>query len=82
MAARNIAAQVRGEVPSDHKAFGEIPAVCVMDAGNNGVMTLADRMLPPRKGGLLISGPQSHAAKLAFEKYCLWKTRHGHVQLP
>jgi sulfide:quinone oxidoreductase len=53
-----------------------------MDAGNNGVMILADRMLPPRKGGLLIPGPQSHAAKLAFEKYFLWKTRHGHVQLP
>ncbi|HEU4911127.1 MAG TPA: FAD-dependent oxidoreductase [Actinomycetes bacterium] len=82
VAARNIAAQVRGEVPSDHKTFGEIPAVCVMDAGNNGVMILADRMLPPRKGGLLIPGPQSHAAKLAFEKYFLWKTRHGHVQLP
>jgi sulfide:quinone oxidoreductase len=28
-----------------------MPAVCVMDAGNNGVIILADKMLPPRKHG-------------------------------
>jgi sulfide:quinone oxidoreductase len=82
VAARNIAAQIRGEVPGEHKEFGEIPAVCVMDAGNNGVLILADRMLPPRKHGVLIPGPQSHLMKLAFEKYFLWKNRHGYVQLP
>jgi hypothetical protein len=32
-----------------------------MDAGNNGVMILADRMLPPRKAGVPIPGPQAHA---------------------
>jgi sulfide:quinone oxidoreductase len=53
-----------------------------MDAGNNGVVILADRMLPPRKHGVMIPGPQSHAAKLAFEKYFLWKMRHGYVGLP
>ncbi|HWH32092.1 MAG TPA: FAD-dependent oxidoreductase [Egibacteraceae bacterium] len=82
VAARNIAAQIRGEVPSAHKEFGDIPAVCVMDAGNNGVLILADRMLPPRKHGVLIPGPQSHAMKVAFEKYFLWKARHGYVGLP
>lgn len=82
VAAKNIAAQIRGEAVQEHKAFGEIPAVCVMDAGNNGVLILADRMLPPRKHGLLIPGPQNHAMKLAFEKYFLWKTRHGYVTLP
>lgn len=81
-AAKNIAAQIRGEQPSEHKAFGDVPAICVMDAGNNGVLILADRMLPPRKHGVLIPGPQSHAMKLAFEKYFLWKTRHGYVNLP
>jgi sulfide:quinone oxidoreductase len=53
-----------------------------MDAGNNGVIILADKMLPPRKHGVLIPGPQAHATKLAFEKYFLWKSRHGYVGLP
>ncbi len=82
VAAKNIAAQIRGEAVREHKSFGEIPAICVMDAGNNGVLILADRMLPPRKHGLLIPGPQNHAMKLAFEKYFLWKMKGGHVTLP
>jgi NADH dehydrogenase FAD-containing subunit len=82
VAARNIAAQIRGETPRSHEAFGDMPAVCVMDAGNNGVIILADKMLPPRKHGILIPGPQAHAMKLGFEKYFLWKARHGYVQLP
>jgi sulfide:quinone oxidoreductase len=56
--------------------------VCVMDAGNNGVIILADKMLPPRKHGVLIPGPQAHAMKLGFEKYFLWKMKHGQVRLP
>ena len=40
------------------------------------------QMLPPRKHGLLIPGPQAHWMKLAFEKYFLWKAQHGYVQLP
>jgi NADH dehydrogenase FAD-containing subunit len=82
IAAKNIAAQIRGDLPNNHKAFGEIPAVCVMDAGDNGVIILADHMLPPRKHGVLIPGPQAHAMKIAFEKYFLWKAKHGHVMLP
>ena len=62
VAARNIAAQIRGEMPRSHEAFGDMQAVCVMDAGNNGVIILADKMLPPRKHGVLIPGPQAHAS--------------------
>ncbi len=82
VAAKNIAAQIQGHEPSTHKTFGEIGAVCVMDAGNNGVIILADKMLPPRKHSVMIPGPQAHAMKLAFEKYFLWKARHGYVSLP
>ncbi|MGL5865163.1 MAG: NAD(P)/FAD-dependent oxidoreductase [Dermatophilaceae bacterium] len=82
VAVRNIAAQVRGEQPTETKLFGDIPAVCVMDAGNNGVLILADRMLPPRTHGVLVPGPQAHLMKLGFEKYYLWKMRHGYVGLP
>ena len=82
VAAKNIAAQIRGEAPRHEKEFGDIPAVCIMDAGNNGVLILADKMLPPRKHGVMIPGPQNHLAKLAFEKYFMWKMKGGHVNLP
>jgi NADH dehydrogenase FAD-containing subunit len=82
VAAHNITSQIRGEQPSEEENFGDMPAVCIMDAGNNGVVILADRMLPPRKRGVMIPGPQSHVAKLAFEKYFLWKARNGYVKLP
>lgn len=81
-AADNIVAQIKGETPTHTKEFGDIKAVCVMDAGNNGVVILADKMLSPRKHGVLIPGPQAHLMKLGFEKYFLWKMRNGHVQLP
>jgi sulfide:quinone oxidoreductase len=82
VAARNIAAAIKGEPPALHKDFADMAAVCMMDAGNNGVMILADHMLPPRKAAVMIPGPQVHAMKLAFEKYYLWKSRHGYVRLP
>ncbi|MCL6641748.1 MAG: NAD(P)/FAD-dependent oxidoreductase, partial [Candidatus Bipolaricaulota bacterium] len=82
VAAHNIAAQIKGDPPHEEKEFGEIPALCVMDAGNMGVMILSDKMLPPRKFELLIPGPQAHWAKVAFEKYYLRKMRQGLVHLP
>lgn len=82
IAAHNIASRIKGEEPKEEKSFGQIPAICVMDAGNMGVMILGDAMLPPRKRELLIPGPQAHWAKLAFEKYFLWKMRHGYVGMP
>jgi sulfide:quinone oxidoreductase len=82
VAARNIAAAIKGEPPVKHKDFGEMAAVCMMDAGSNGVMILADHMLPPRKAAIMIPGPEVHAMKVAFEKYFLWKSRHGYIRLP
>jgi sulfide:quinone oxidoreductase len=43
-------------------------AICMMDSGDNGVLILADQMLLPRKGGVMIPGPEVHAMKLAFEE--------------
>ncbi len=82
VAARNIAAAIKGQPPVSHKDFGNMAAVCMLDAGSNGVMILADHMLPPRKAAIMIPGPQVHAMKVAFEKYYLWKSRHGYVRLP
>jgi NADH dehydrogenase FAD-containing subunit len=82
VAARNIVDQVRGRAPSSTKEFARIPALCIMDAGNNGVAMVADRMLPPRRAAVMIPGPQNHLAKVAFEKYSLAKMRSGRVRLP
>jgi sulfide:quinone oxidoreductase len=82
VASHNIAAQIQGKPPAMEKAFGDIPAICVMDAGNLGVMIFSDKMLPPRKHELLIPGPQAHWAKLAFEKYFIWKMKNGYVSMP
>ena len=82
VAAHNIAAAIKGEPPASHKDFGRMAAVCMMDAGNNGVMILAEHMLPPRKAAVMIPGPQVHAMKVGFEKYYLWKSRHGYIRLP
>lgn len=82
VAARNIVARARGGEATERQDFGEIPAVCIMDAGNNGVIILGDHLLPPRRAAAMIPGPQSHWAKLAFERYYLWKSRRGLVQFP
>jgi len=81
-AAKNIGLQVKGLPATVEKPFGKIPAVCVMDAGNNGIMLLGDHMMKPRRAAILIPGPQNHAIKLGLEKYFLWKAKAGHVQLP
>jgi len=81
-AAADIVATMRGFWRPDPNPYGEMPAVWLMDAGTNGVLVLADHILPPRKGGVVIPGPQVHAMKLGFEKYYLWKARHGYVRLP
>ena len=66
--AHNIATDIYGGEPKE-LAYGDIPAICVMDAGNMGMMILGDKMLPDRNIATIIPGPQAHWAKLAFEKY-------------
>jgi sulfide:quinone oxidoreductase len=79
--AHNIAAKFTGgeqkELP-----FPDIRALCIMDAGNQGVIMVSNRIFAPRKYELLIPGPWSHWVKILFEKYYLWKMRTGRVYLP
>jgi len=81
VAAHNIAAAIMGKAPKA-LPFPDIKALCIMDAGKQGVILLSDRIFAPRKHELLIPGPWSHWAKLWFEKYFLWKMRTGRVYLP
>jgi sulfide:quinone oxidoreductase len=81
IAAHNIAAEITGKPPKE-LPFPDINALCIMDAGKQGVIMISDRIFAPRKFEMLIPGPWSHWAKLLFEKYYLWKMRTGRVYLP
>lgn len=82
-AAKNIAADIDGK-PLTPKPQADIDAKCILDAGNQGIIMYTDRVYAPkrRKWQTLIPGPWAHWAKLAFEKYFLWKMRTGRVNWP
>lgn len=68
--AHNIAVDING---GERKVlpYGDIAALCIMDAGNMGMMILGDKMLPNRHFEVILPGPQAHWAKIGFEKYFL-----------
>lgn len=81
VASKNIVADLTDEAHVE-LPFSEIDAKCILDAGNMGVLMFADRVFGPRNREILIPGPWSHWAKVAFERYFLWKMRTGHTELP
>lgn len=81
VAAHNIVARIKGG-KEHYLEFGDINALCIMDAGSQGVILLSDRLIRPRRHEWLIPGPWSHWAKLGFEKYYLWKMKTGRTELP
>lgn len=81
VAAHNIAVDIVGGERRE-KPFGDIAPLCIMDAGNQGVIIALDRVFKPRKVEIMIPGPWSHWAKLAFERYYMTKMKQGLVRLP
>jgi sulfide:quinone oxidoreductase len=82
-AAKNIAASIEGR-PLTPKPDADLDAKCILDAGNMGIIMYTDRVYAPtrRRWQTLIPGPWAHWAKLAFERYYLWKMRTGRVNWP
>jgi sulfide:quinone oxidoreductase len=82
-AAKNIAASIRGEKLTP-KPEADLDAKCILDAGNMGIIMYTDRVYAPkrRRWESLIPGPWAHWAKLAFERYYIWKMRTGRVNWP
>jgi sulfide:quinone oxidoreductase len=82
-AAKNIAASIEGK-PLTPKPEADLDAKCILDAGNMGIIMYTDRVYAPkrRRWEALVPGPWAHWAKLAFEKYYLWKMRTGRVNWP
>jgi sulfide:quinone oxidoreductase len=71
---RNIQAELAGK-PANFE--GTWNAVCLADMGDSGVAFVALPQIPPRNVTWAKKGKWVHVAKVAFEKYFLYKMRHG-----
>lgn len=71
---RNIEAELGGK-PTDIE--GTWNAVCLADMGDSGVAFVALPQIPPRNVTWAKKGRWVHIAKVAFEKYFLFKMRNG-----
>lgn len=78
-AAATIAADIKNEpLPTPE----ELSVICLMDMGNTAAYMKAVPLLPPRQETALKKGIWAKALKIAFERYFLWKIRHGLSNLP
>jgi sulfide:quinone oxidoreductase len=81
VAAHNIAAAITGGEP-EALPFADLHALCILDAGRQGMIMATDRIFAPRQHEVLVSGPWSHWSKVLFEKYYLRRMRSGRTYLP
>src|SRR3990172_10493158 len=77
VAARNIAASIRGEDLVTH----DLDVFCVLDAGDKATLMYANPAIPPRNRTYLKETRLGHHYKKLFERYFLWKMRHGLTRL-
>lgn len=78
VAATNIVADLQGG-ERRHLPLQELAAICMLDAGDNGVVFKADNVLSTGddRKALVTAGPHAHWAKLAFEQFYLRTRRRG-----
>ena len=86
VAAQNIVADVTGSDEHRDLALADLSAICILDAGNNGIIFKADHVLAhglyandSEPTARVMSGPQAHWAKLAFERYFIASRKRGMV---
>lgn len=81
-AATNIIRLIKGESRLENKPMGRIPGLCIMDCGKKEVLIITNSLLKPRWFAIMIPNPFYDISKRLFEKYFLWKIRHGYSWLP
>jgi sulfide:quinone oxidoreductase len=72
--AHNIRAVMDGRQPTEKATWN---AVCLADFGNSGAAFVALPQIPPRNVNWFSEGRWVHLAKVAFEKYFMYKIRKG-----
>ena len=70
----NIAAELQGQ-SADAKATWN--AICLADMGDTGAAFVALPQIPPRNVNWFKKGKWVHLAKVAFEKYFMYKMKNG-----
>jgi len=81
-AAENIVRLLSGNHKLEVKPMRKIPELCIMDAGDKEILSIADHLLKPRRFSIALPNPIYDISKHMLEKYYLWKVRHGYSQLP
>lgn len=71
---RNIEAELEGK-PAENK--GTWNAICLADMGDTGAVFVALPQIPPRNMNWFSKGRWVHWAKIAFEKYFIYKMKKG-----
>ena len=64
------------------KHWGKIPALCIMDAGYKEVIIVSNHLFKPRAFAIMMPNIFNDFSKVLFEKYFLWKVKHGYAMLP
>lgn len=82
IAAHNIAAEIEGREPQSYPTYADFPAFLLLDIGSSGILITADNTLPPHGAEFVLPSSAARWAKVAYEKYYLWKMRHGFIALP
>ncbi len=78
-AAATIAADITGR---PQPAPDELGVVCLMDMGRTAALMKAYPVLPPRQSSYMKKAVWAKWLKLAFERYFLYKMKHGMSALP
>lgn len=78
-AAAIIASEINMTAPSMAE---ELSVTCLMDMGNTAAYMHGNPVLPPRQESVLKKSRIFKAGKVGFEKYFLWKMKHGLSNLP
>ena len=73
----NIAADLTGE---EADAKGTWNAICLADMGDTGAVFVALPQIPPRNVNWIKKGKWVHWAKIAFEKYFIYKMKKGSTE--
>jgi sulfide:quinone oxidoreductase len=80
--AENIFRIETGNMKLKEKTWGQIPALCIMDAGKKEVLIVSNHLFRPRSFALMLPNIFYDFGKVMLEKYFLWKMKHGYAHLP